>query len=243
MNKVFLTIAAAATLIFNSATWAGDPPTVKLDARTQYNRDSKIALKVEGLDKVKARLKWWVRSTEGRTTPEVEICNNTCFVWAGPGRYEVLITIGVVDGQDLHWIDLEHKFAVGDASPQPDPPRPGPSPIVPGDFGDIKAKIKEIVDPVRDDDKAGATKIIAKAFKTASEAAAKGEYKDAVQLADATSSEFVYELGLNRYLRWRPAMSKLREHYAALLAEGKLKTMQDWAELWSQYAKAFEEYK
>jgi len=236
MNKVFLTLAATATLLFQSAIWAGDPPTVKLDARAQYNRDAKISMKVDGLDKVKARLKWWVRSTEGKGSPEVEITNNTCLVWAGPGRYEVLITIGVVDGAEINWIDIEHKFAVGDVAPQPEP---GPSPIVPGDFGDIKAKIKEIVDPVRDDDKAAAIKIIAKAFLEQS----KETFTTPEQLADATSSQFVYELGLNRYLRWRPAMSRLREHYAALLKEGKLKTMRDWTTLWEQYAQSFEEYK
>lgn len=236
MNRIFLTLAAATTLLFQSAIWAGDPPTVKLDAKPQYSRDAKIAMKVDGLDKTKARLKWWVRSTEGKASPECEITGNTCLVWAGPGRYEVLITIGVVDGQEINWIDLEYKFAVGDVAPVP---TPGPSPPVPGDFGDVKAKIKEIVDPVRDDDKAAAVKILAKAFREQS----KETFTTPEQLADATSSQFVYELGLNRYLRWRPAMTRLREHYAAALKEGKLKTMQDWTTLWNQYATAFEEYK
>lgn len=227
MNRLFLTIVATTTLLLQPA---GDPPTVKLDAKAQYNRDTKIFMKVDGLSKVKARLKWWVRSTEGKASPEIEINNNTCLVWAGPGRYEVLITIGVVDGQEINWIDLEHKFAVGDGI------TPGPSPPVPGD---VKAKIKEIVDPVRDDDKVAAAKIIAKAFMEQS----KETFSTPEQLADATSSQFVYELGLNRYLRWRPAMSRLREHYASLLAEGKLKTMHDWNTLWVQYAEAFEEYK
>ncbi len=242
MSKLFLALAAASTIFFNSMLWAGDPPTVKLDAQPQYNRDSKIAFKVEGLDQVKARLKWWVRSTDGRAKPETEIVNNTCLVWAGPGRYEVLITVGVLDGEELHWIDLEHQFVVGNAVPTPPTPPgpgPGPDPVVPSDFGDIKAKIKEIVDPVRDDDKAGAVKIIAKAFLEQS----KESFSTPEQLADATSSQFVYDLGLNRYLRWRPAMGRLREHYAALLKEDKLKTMQDWNTLWDQYAKAFEEYK
>ncbi len=240
MYRPFLAIAAAAMLFVQPMLWAGDPPTVKLDAQPQYNRDTKIALKVEGLDQVQARLKWWVRSTDGKATPETEIANNVCFVWAGPGRYEVLITIGVLDGKELHWIDLEHQFVVGNATPTPPtPPGPGPGPVVPSDFGDVGAKIKEIIDPVRDDDKAGAVKILAKAFLDQ----AKENYTTPEQLADATSSQFVYELGLNRYLRWRPAMSRLREHYAALLKEDKLKTMQDWTNLWNQYAKAFEEYK
>jgi len=242
MHKFFLTLAAVTALCFQSSIWAGDPPTVKLDAQAQYARDSKIALKIEGLDKVKSRLKWWIRSTEGKTAPSTEIVNNTCLVWAGPGKYEALITIGVLDGDELHWIDLEHQFIVGNATPTPTPPGPGPVvpvPVDPSDFGDVKAKIKEMVDPVRDDDKAGAVKIIAKAFREQ----AKENFSTPEQLADATSSQFVYDLGLNRYLRWRPAMGRLREHYATLLKDDKLKTMQDWTTLWEQYAKAFEEYK
>lgn len=239
MNKLIVAFAAA-TLFCQSMLWAGDPPTVKLEAQAQYTRDTKIAFKVSGLEKVQARLKWWVRSTDGRTAPSVEIVNNVCFVWAGPGKYEALITIGVIDGKDLHWIDLEHQFVVGAVAPQPEPPPgPAPTPNVPSDFGDIPSKIKEIVDPVRDDDKAAAVKILAKAFRDQT----KENFSTPEQLADATSSQFVYELGLNRYLRWRPAMSRLREHYAALLKEGNLKTMQDWNLLWNQYAKAFEEYK
>lgn len=223
---------------------------VKLDAPKTFARDRKILFTITGLDGSKARVKWWVRSDDGRLVPDFEVFNEgkTCAVWATPGKYEALVTVGVIEATDVLWFDIEHKFAVDGTVPPPvDPVDPDdpvvPDPPQPSDFGDVVGKVKELAGPISDPtSKAEAAKIIAAAYRKHGALAAKGEYKDQNVLADATSAEFVYELGLNRYVKWRPMMTRMREHMAGLMAAGKLKDkdMPTWAKLWEEYAKGFD---
>jgi hypothetical protein len=113
----------------------------------------------------------------------------------------------------------------------------------PTDFGDVIGKVKELAGPIKDPtSKAEAAKIIAAAYRKHGALAVKGEYKDQNVLADATSAEFVAELGLNRYVKWKPMMTRLREHMSQLMKDGKLKDgdMKAWGALWEQYAKGFD---
>ena len=226
-----------------------DTKSVTLDAPKQFPRDKKILFTIKGLDGSKARLKWWVRSDDGKFAPDFEVFNEgrTCAVWAGPGKYEVLVTVGVIEATDILWFDVEHKFSVDGVAPQPPPVDPDdpvdPDPTQPSDFGDVVGKVKELAGPIKDPtNKTEAAKIIAAAYRKHGELAAKGEYKDQNLLADATSAEFVYELGLNRYVKWRPMMTRMREHMTELMKTGKLKDkdMKAWAALWEEYAKGFD---
>lgn len=230
---------------------AVDGPSVSINSPNKFARDRKIVLQITLPDSVKARMKWWVRSNDGKSPPDFEVFNDgkTCAVWAEPGNYEALVTVGVIEASDILWFDVEHKFSVGDAPAPPIPPNPNPTPPnpptppAPSDFGDVVGKVKELAGPIKDPaSKPDAAKIIAAAYRKHGELAAKGEYKDQNILADATSAEFVYELGLNRYVKWKPMMTRLREHMTELMKAGKLKDkdMPAWAALWEQYALGFD---
>jgi len=217
-------------------------PKVTVDAPNSFARDKMILFKLSGIEGSKVRVKWWIRSDDGRIPPDFQVFDEgkTCVVWAPPGKYEALVTVGVIEASDILWFDVEHKFTVEGSSDPPNPPKP---PDVSSDFGDVTATILKLAEPVKDaDGKADASKIIAEAYRKHGQLAAKGEYTDQNVLADATASEFVYALGLNRYVRWRPMMTRIREHMAKLMAEGKLKDkdMPTWAKLWEEYAKGFD---
>ena len=143
----------------------------------------------------------------------------------------------------IHWIDIEHKFVIGEPAPTPIPPGPTPTPTptpTPGGFGDVLAVVLKYADAVRDDQKADSAKLIAKAYREHAALARKGDYANADVLADATSSQFLFDLSMSRYLRWRPMMSRLRDHMTELLAAKKRNNMADWAALWEEYAKGFD---
>ena len=221
--------------------------SVTIDAPSSFARDKMILFKLNGIEGTKARMKWWVRSDDGKSPPDFQVFDDgkICAVWAGPGKYEVLVTVGIIEQNDITWFDVEHKFVVDGTGPNPPPgPDPPPAPgAPPGDFGDVTDVVRNLADPVKDaDGKAAAATIIATAYRKHGALAAKGEYKDQNTMADATSAEFVYELGLNRYVRWRPMMTRLREHMAQLMKDGKLKDkdMQAWSKLWEAYAVGFD---
>jgi hypothetical protein len=247
----------AAHLLGQDAPPVGAGQSVLITSPNKFARDKKILLQVTLPEAVKARMKWWVRSNDGKTPPDFEVFNEgkTCAVWAEPGNYEALVTVGVIEANDILWFDVEHKFVVGDGPPPPPPAdvckvcgkKPCvcvvPPPPPPSDFGDVIGKVKELAGPIKDPaGKTDAAKIIAAAYRKHGALAASGEYKDQNVLADATSSEFVYELGLNRYVKWKPMMSRLREHMTELMKAGKLKDkdMKAWAALWEQYALGFD---
>lgn len=246
---MLMIVAMCAPLSAQDAPLIGADKSVVINSPNKFARDRKVLLQVSGLDGLKARLKWWVRSNDGKDPPDYEVFNDgkTCAVWAPPGNYEALVTVGVIEGTDVLWFDVEHKFVVGDGPAPPNPPNPPnpPDPPTPpaNDFGDVVGKVKELAGPIKDPtNKAEAAKIIAAAYRKHGALAVKGEYKDQNILADATAAEFVYELGLNRYVRWKPMMSRLRDHMSQLIKDGKLKDgdMKQWGALWEEYAKGFD---
>lgn len=235
-------ILSVILLMIASVVSAADKVAI-LDAKPQYERDAKIILRVKGADGEIVRIKWWVRSDEGKPSPDHEVIDGgrAVAVWAKPGKYEALVTIAIPDDKLVKFLDAEHKFIVGNSPGPIDPDVPDPP--APSDFGDVAKVISDIVAPVRDEDKAGACKIFAAAYREHGALAIKGEYKTPELLGDATSSDFVYKLGLNRYLRWRPAMSALSKHYAELNSKGVMKDMEAWGKLWQAYGEAFEKVK
>lgn len=242
--------AIATTMVFLMCVIAHAADKAILESKPEYSRDSKVVIRVKGADAEKVRIKWWVRSNEGKASPDNEVIDNgkAVAVWAPPGKYEVLVTIAIPDEKSVTFVDAECKFTIlasSDPLPTPGPgPVPVPDPVTPPQnvFGDVDKVVSDLIAPVRDDDKAGGCKIIAAAYRKHGELASKGEYSDQNLLADATSSEFVYELGLNRYIRYRPAMTRLRSHMEQLIKDGKLKdkNMKQWSELWAAYASAFD---
>jgi len=220
---------------------------VKLDSPNSFARDSRIRLDIGGLEGQEYRTKWWIRSNDGRDAPDHDVFNSgaTCAVWAGPGHYEALITVAVIDGTDITWYDIEHEFKViGDG---PLPPPDDDDPIIPPpndqyDFGDVAGEVVRLCKPVKDDSKAEAAALIANSYRKHGLLAVKGDFDDQNDLADATSADFVAELGLNRYLRWRPVMTRIRQHMQGLMNDDKLESgdMPAWGALWEEYAKGFD---
>jgi len=173
---------------------------------------------------------WGLITEEGQKDFEAD--GKKAYFSARKGGDYQFIAVGIENGKPVFKI---HKLQV--AGKPDDPVVP---PVKP-DLSDASKVVIELAGPIKDPSgKAEGAQIIAAAYRKHGQLALKGEYKDPNVMADATSSEFVYELGLNRYVKWRPMMTRLREHMAKLMAEGKLKDMQSWAALWEEYAKGFD---
>lgn len=251
MKRFCQIVSCVAVLAFAMAANAVDLAGVKVQSPHEFKRDRKVVLEVSGLQGTTARVKWWIRSDDGRAHPDHEVFadGRVCAVWAIPGKYEALITVGIPDPKStVLWVDIEHKFTIGEVGPTPPlPPGPQPpdpvTPSNPSSYNNAAETVKKLSESVRDDDKESAAKVFAAAYREHGKLALKGEYKNADVLADATSTDFVYELGMSRYLRWRPMMTKMRDHMTGLINDGKMKDMNDWGRLWEEYAKGFESIK
>lgn len=214
----------------------------------EYARDSKIAFKLDenggDINKdVEFHAKWSVINTVGKPV-EFEVFNDgrVCCVWGPVGNYRLIVIVSSVNwsSRKIEFKEINEGFKIVDSiTPDPDP---GPDPPGPYPFSDASEKVIELWGPVKDDDKVGAAKVLSASYKKHGELALKGEYKDQNQLADATTSEFVYELGLNRFLKHRPASTRLREYMSTLIKDGRIhdKKMDEWGLLWIAISKGFD---
>ena len=244
--------AAVLVLLMGSVAFAGDPPTVTLNAQAEYPRDKQVAIELEGLQDVSFRAKWEIWSTrDTNPDPDFRVYQDGTgvSVWGSPGAYRALVVVGVPDcgaeqGGTVHWIDLDVRFVIlGEAGPV-DPNDPV-GPVDPNDplaYYELRDLTIELCRPIRDDAKAEGCQIMADAFKEHGKLAVAGEYATTDELSDACSSQYVFELGMMRYLRYRPAMTRLREAMQKLINEGRVESdnMEQWGQIWLAIGEGFQ---
>lgn len=250
MRKLLYAVLLLLMPVLTGSATADDEPAIV--AEDSYARDSRIVMTLEGLDDVKYRARWVVRSDDGSIDPDFRIhhLEHGVSIWAPPGNYETICTVAVIltaepDTTEIGWLDLWHEWKVeGKIDPPDDPEDPedpddpdGPDPPVPADFSDFTTLIQKLAAPVKVDDRKAEAALIAAAYRQA----VKDEYETYSDLVDASSSAVVSELGLNKFLRWRPLFTRLTDALVQAQKDSRLNDdMDDWHECWAAIAAGFD---
>ena len=167
-------------------------------------------------------------------------------IWAGPGKYETICTVAIIFEDNeagitlIDWVDLQLDWEVsGEPGPVPDDPE---DPVDPQTgFDDVSALVADLVRPVRDSDKVENCQILATAYREHGGLARDGAYKDADELADSCNATYQFQLGINTFLRYRPAMTLLRAEIGKMMKAGRMQDMDDWGNLWIAIGDGFED--
>jgi len=245
-NLLYVIMAVVLGLIAIGTAMGAD---VELQCSQEFNCHREMSITLTGVEDATVFTKWWLRADDGQSPdPDLRVWQDLKGVsfWCPPGKYEVLVTVVIPpDGDNLpvDLVSMSQEFLVTsnfvpvDPPDDPDDPPPPPPPT---NFSDIPAEIFRLGGPVRDDSKAETARIIAEAYRTTG--ADHLSYENQEVLADATSSQFIAEIGLNKYVRWRPMMSRIRELMVKLMKEERLedKNMPQWGELWEAIAQGFD---
>jgi len=224
-------------------------PTIGIIAEDTYPRDSKIVQTLAGLEDVTYRARWVVRSDDGREDPDIRIHyeEHGVSIWCPPGRYESICTIAIFtqDPAELVWVDLFADWSVEGGPDPPNPPDPpGPPDDPPGPpaegFDDVPALVADLVRPIKDAEKVETCKILAETYRRHGQLAREGVYEDSNELAAACNSDYMYQIGINKFLQYRPAMSLLRQEIGKMMVAGRAETMEDFGNLWIAIGDGFD---
>jgi len=233
-----------------SVTFAQDNIPIRIEADDSYPRDAKVVQTLGGMQDVEGqyRARWVVRSDDGRIDPDIRIHyqEHGVSIWCPPGKYETICTVAIYakEPEELLWVDLQHEWIVeGEVNPPDDPDVPDDpdDPVDPPEgFDDVPSLVADLVRPIKDAEKVETCKILAEVYRKHGALARDGAYEDADELADACNAEYTYTLGINKFLRYRPAMTRVREAIGEMMSDGRLEDMESFGNLWVAIGDGFD---